>query len=70
MGILNPTMKYELNYQGKGCGGSCLPFDTIADAVAYATDRGANQYQVWGMEECAIVQSGFRKDGRFKWEVR
>jgi len=68
MGILNEKKAYELNYTGRGVGGCCLPFDTIDEAVAYATGRHATTYEIIDSTTMKIIKSGRRKDRRYVWE--
>lgn len=67
MGLLNPRKTYELNYKGPRSGGCCLPFDTIAEAVAHAKARSATEYTILYTETGEAIAQGRRPDCRHKF---
>jgi hypothetical protein len=69
VGLLGGIKKYSLNYHGKGCGGSCLPFDTLVEAVAYARSRYALTFCIEDGTTGKSVLLGQRPDCRHSFKT-
>ena len=67
--MFNTTSTFLLHYTGDGCGGSCLPFNTVEEALAYAKTRYALEARLEERSTGKIVVTATRPDARYKFTL-
>lgn len=61
------ALMVRLFYRGKGCGGVNLPFSTVEQARAHASEMGGTSYRIEDDETQAVLERGERPDCRYRW---